>query len=111
MDKVVAGLERVPKIVDDILIYAPTLFMLKKRSRALLDNCRQHGVTFKQAKSQLAVAEVDFGGFRLLTKGIQTSPDLLKSIRDFPRSRNRTSEIFAHGLLWSASLVILQRTY
>ena len=90
MDKVVAGLEGVRKIVDDILIYAPTLSILKTRSRAFLDQCRQHCVTLKQAKSQLAVTEVDFGGFRLSSTGIQTSPDLLKSIRDFPRPRNLT---------------------
>ena len=90
MEEVVAGLEGVLKIVDDILIYAPTLSIVKKRSRAFLDQCRQHGVTLKQAKSQLAVTEVDFGGIRLSTTGIQTSPDLLKSIRDFPRPRNLT---------------------
>lgn len=90
MDKVVAGLEGVRKIVDDVLIYAPTLSILKKHTRAFLDQCRQHGVTLKQTKSQLAVTKVDFGGFRLSTTGIQTSPDLLKSIRDFPRQRNLT---------------------
>ena len=79
MEKVVAGLEGVRKIVDDILIYAPTLSILKKRSRAFLDQCRQHGVPLKQAKSQLPVTEVDFGGFQLL-----------KSIRDFPRQKNLT---------------------
>ena len=79
-----AGLEGVRKIVDDILICAPTLSILKKCTCAFLDQCRHHGVTLKQTKSQLAVTEVDFGGFRLSPTGIQTSPDLLKSIRDFP---------------------------
>ena len=41
-------------------------------------------------KSQLAVAELDFGVFRLSSTRIQTSLDLLKSIRDFPRPRNLT---------------------
>ena len=83
-DAAAADLEGVRKIVDDILIYAPTLSILKKRTCAFLDQCRHHGVTLKQTKSQLAVTEVDFGGFRLSPTGIQTSPDLLKSIRDFP---------------------------
>ena len=90
MDKVIAGLEGVRKIVDDILIYAPSLSILKKRTRAFLDHCRQRGVTLKKTKSQLAVTEVEFGGFRLSKTGIQTSPDLLKSIREFPRPRNLT---------------------
>ena len=79
--------EGVRKIVDDSLIYAPTISILKKRSRAFLDQCHQHGVTLKQAKSQLAVTEVDFGGFRLSATGIQTSPDLLKSIKDFSSTK------------------------
>ena len=90
MDKVIAGLEGVRKIVDDILFYAPSLSILKKHTRALLNHCRQHGVTLKNKKSKVAVTEVDFGGFRLSKTGIQTSPDLLRSIREFPRPRNLT---------------------
>ena len=90
MDKVTAGLEGVRKIVDDILIYAPSPSILKKRACAFLDRCRQHGITLKRTKSQVAVTEVDFDGFHLSRTGIQTSPDLLKSIRDFPRPGNLT---------------------
>ena len=90
MDKVTAGLEGVRKIVDDVLIYAPSLSILKKRACAFLDRCRQHGVTLKRTKSQVAVTEVDFGGFRLSRTAFQTSPDLLKSIRDFPRPGSLT---------------------
>ena len=88
MDKVFGGLEGVLKIFDDILIYAQSLTVLKKRSHAFLDQYRNYGV--KQAKSQVGVNEVDFAGFRLSSTGIQASPDLLKSIRDFPRPRNLT---------------------
>ena len=61
------------------------LSILKKHACAFLDHCRQDGVTLKETKSQVAVTEVDFGRFCLSRSGIQTSPDLLKSIRDFPR--------------------------
>ena len=90
MDKVTAGLQGVRKNVDDVLIYAPSLSIPKKRACVFLDRCRQHGVTVKQTKSQVAVTEVDFGGFRLSRTGIQTSPDLSKSIRDFPRPGSLT---------------------
>ena len=43
MEKVTAGQERVCKIIDDILIYAPSLSLLKRRACAFLDRCRQHG--------------------------------------------------------------------
>ena len=87
MDKVVAGLEGVRNIVDDILINAPSLSILKKRTRAFCDHCRQHGVTLKKTKLQLAVTEVEFGGFRLSKTGIQTSPDLLKGLCHMWRMR------------------------
>ena len=90
MDKVIAGLEGVFKIIDDILIYAPSLSIMKKRNRAFLDHCRLHGVTLKRTKSERAVTEVDFGGFRLSKTGIQTSPGLLESIMAFPRARKLT---------------------
>ena len=76
--------------MDDILVFAPSLSTPKKRVHAFLDQCRQHGVTLKQTISQIAVTEVDFGEYRLSRTGIQSSPDLLKSIRDFSHPRNLT---------------------
>jgi hypothetical protein len=89
MDKVVNGLQGIRKIVDGVLVYTPTLSALKKRVHAFLDRCSTHGVTLKRSTSQIAVTEADFGGFHLST-GIQCSSDLLKSIRDFPQSKNLT---------------------
>ena len=74
MDKVTAGLEGIRKIVDDILIFALSLSILKKSACAFLDRCRQHGVTLKRAKSQVPVTEVDFGGFRLSRMASRQAP-------------------------------------
>ena len=90
MDKVFNGLHGIFKIVDDVLVYAPTLSALKKRVYDFLDRCSTHGITLKRSKSQIAVREADFGGFHLSETGIQCSFDLLKSIRDFPRPKNLT---------------------
>ena len=90
MDKVVSGLQGIRTIVDDVLVYAPTLSALKKRVHDFLDRCSMHGVTLRRSKSQIAVREADFGEFHLSETGIQCSFDLLKSIRDFPRPKNLT---------------------
>lgn len=87
LNKVIAVLEGDRNILDDILLYAPSLPVLKKRTRTFLHQCRHHGVTLKQTKSQLAVTEADFGVFRLSSTEIQTSLDLLKSTGDFPEIR------------------------
>lgn len=87
MDKVIAGLEGICKIVDDILNYNSSLPVQKNRTRSFLDQCRHHGATLKPTNSQLVVTGIVFGGFRLSSTGIQTSPDLLKSTADFPPNR------------------------
>ncbi len=78
MDKVVHGLQGIRKIVDDVLVYAPSLpvpmFHTWCHTEAL--------------KSQIAVTEADFGGFHLSEMDIYCSSDLLKSIRQFPRPKN-----------------------
>ena len=84
MDKVTARLQSIRRL------RTPNHPTLKKCVHAFLDQCRQHGVVLKQKKSQIAVTKVEFGGYRLFRTGIQSSPDLLKSIRDFPRLRNLT---------------------
>ena len=72
MDKVIAGLEGIRKIVDDILNYNSSLPVQKNRTRSFLDQCRHHGATLKPTNSQLVVTGIVFGGFRLSSTGIQT---------------------------------------
>ena len=57
-EKITAGLKRVRKVVGDILIYTPSLPILKKRAFAFFNRCRQHGVTFMQTKSRLLLLKL-----------------------------------------------------
>ena len=90
MDKVIPGIGEVHKIVDDVLMYAPSLFILKKRTCAFLDQCRYHGVTLMKPSLERAVTKVEFGGFCLSKTGIQTSPGVVKSVGEYPRPRDLT---------------------
>ena len=72
MDKVIAGLEGIRKIVDDILIYNSSLPVQKNRTRSFLDQCRHHGVTLKQTNSQLVVSLVVFACRQRESKPVQT---------------------------------------
>lgn len=73
MDKVVHGLQGIREIVDDVLIYAPSLTTLKERVHAILARCSTNRVTLKRPNSQVAVTEAGFGGFHLSEMAIQCS--------------------------------------
>jgi hypothetical protein len=98
MDKVVNGLQGIRKIVDDVLVYAPTLSALKKRVHAFLDRCSTHWVTLKRSKFQIAVTEADFGGFHLselASNAVQISSSPSAIFHD-----RRVLLIYAPGLVW-----------
>ncbi|NJL70883.1 MAG: hypothetical protein HC888_04345 [Candidatus Competibacteraceae bacterium] len=82
-DEAISGLEGVTKLVDDILIQAPSLAVLRDRIRAVLDRCREHGITISRRKF-LYGPEVEFAGFLVSASGIRPNPDKLKAVKDFP---------------------------
>ena len=82
-DEVVRNLPGVRKLVDDILIQAPTLEALKNIISALLQHCRTHYFTLSQKKFEIG-RTVNFAGFVVSRDGVFPNPDKLQGIRDFP---------------------------
>ena len=82
-DEAVAGLPGVAKIVDDILIWAPTLSILKERIRKVLNRCRTSGIAISRPKLRIAT-ELNFAGFIVSSAGIIPDSKKLAAIRDFP---------------------------
>ena len=77
-DQVVQGLPGVLKLVDDILVQAPTADELAKRIFGLLDRCRQHGLTLskKRSKSDHASILPDTSSLPMASPRIRTSSPL-----------------------------------
>ena len=82
-DEVIRDLPGVRKLVDDILIQAPSLEVLKNRISELLKRCRTHHFTLSQKKFEIG-RTVNFAGFVVSRDGVFPNPDKLQGIRDFP---------------------------
>ena len=81
-DQVIEGLEGVQKIVDDILVSAPTIETLNDRIRQVLDRCIEKNVVISLKKFQVS-HRVKFAGHIISSEGVAPDPERLKAIRDF----------------------------
>ena len=81
-DKVIEGLQGVQKIVDDILVSAPTIESLNRRIRTVLDRCKNENIAISLKKFQVA-STVRFAGHVISSEGVSPDPDRLKAITDF----------------------------
>ena len=89
-DLALQGLDNFVKVVDDILVYSETLEDHERHLRALLDRCREHGITLNEKKFHCASDEVTYCGFSLSAAGKQVHPDKVAAIADFPPPTNLT---------------------
>lgn len=88
-DAAVEGLEWLMKIVDDMLVQAPSRDVLFVRLRMVLDRCREAGIRLSLDK--LAVGQtMKFAGFVVSPDGVRPDPSKMSSIRNFPKPKNLT---------------------
>ena len=52
-DEAIAGLSGMLKLVDDILVHAPSLVELRGRIRGVLQRCRAHGIVLSKKKFEI----------------------------------------------------------
>ena len=77
------------KIVDNILIWAPSLEQLEKRITQILDRCTTINVTISKKKFAFGT-EIPFAGFLISDHGIKPDPQKTVVIASFPSSKNIT---------------------
>jgi hypothetical protein len=78
------------KIVDDIIIWAPTLQELFERICKALEKCAEINVTISEKKLQVGTT-VKFAGYIVSDSGITPDPEKVQAIRDFPTPTDVTS--------------------
>ncbi len=88
-DAAIQGLEGVLKLVDDILVLAPSLELLETRLRAVLTRCRENGITISKKKFQVG-SSVKFAGYIVSSTGVEPDPDKVLAISDFPAPKDLT---------------------
>ena len=86
-DQIVEDLEWILKIVDDILIFAPTYEELYKRIRILLHRMRAHNVKLSRKKFKIG-SSLRFAGYFVSDKGLSADPDKIAALKKFPAPKN-----------------------
>ena len=77
------GLEgHILKLVDDLLVMAPTKAILIERVTAVLQRCREYGVALSSKKFECG-SEVSFAGHRISANGIYVGEDKVAAIKSF----------------------------
>ena len=102
---IVEGFPWCKKIVDDILIWAPTPEDLEERLRAVVQRCEQLHVTLSRSKFQIALS---LNCCVVSSAGVQPDPSLISSLTDFPVPCDQTGVRSFLGLcnqLASSSLI------
>ena len=89
-DRVMEGFSWCKKIVNDILIWAPTPGDLEERLRAVVKRCEQLHVTISRSKFQIA-STLNFAGCIVSDKGVQPDLSRISSLTDFPIPRTTFS--------------------
>ena len=89
-DVIVESLPFAKKIVDDVLIWAPTLDDLKHRVLKVLERCRQNNITISERKFEFGTS-VKFAGHIVSSAGIRPDPTRTAALAKFPRPKDVSS--------------------
>jgi hypothetical protein len=88
-DRAIESLHFAKKIVDDILVWAPSLEELGNRVRQIASRCRALNVILSRKKFVIG-EEIEFAGLFINANGIKPDPAQVEALRKFPRPKDIT---------------------
>lgn len=94
VNQTLEGLEGVPNIADDILIYGVEDSAEQanadhdKKLEALLQRCRERGIALNRDKLKLRLKRVKFMGHVLTDHGLEPDPEKIEAVIDMPTPQN-----------------------
>ena len=83
-DLAIAGLSNVEKVMDDVIVHDENFEQHFESVRSMLLRCREHGITLHPNKFKFAENEVNYVCFEINAEGVNTDPEKLKAIAQFP---------------------------
>ena len=89
-DEALQGIDRVEKVVDDILIHSDTAQDNLNRVVRVLERCRQFGITINPDKFVLMQNAVTYVGYVVDSEGVKADPRKIEAISEFPTPSNLT---------------------
>ena len=77
-------LSNVEKVMDDVIVHDENFEKHVEIVRSLLLRCREHGIKLNPDKFKFAENEVNYVGFKINAEGVNTDPEKLKAMAEFP---------------------------
>ena len=90
VDEALQGIEQVEKVVNDIFIQGETGQEHLNTVVAVINRCREHGITLNPKKVQLLQNAVRYVGYIVSSDGVKTDPRKIEAISEFPAPTNIT---------------------
>ena len=87
-DEAVQGIDRVEKVIDDILIHSSSPQDNSNTVINLLNGCRQRGITLNPEKFKFLQTSVDYIGYKISCEGVKADPKKVEAFRHFPAHSN-----------------------
>ena len=79
-----SGLPGVVSVADDVIIHGDTMESHDAHNKAFLQQCRDQSIKLNEAKLELRSDNVTFMGHQITKDGLQTDPEKVKAIKDYP---------------------------
>ncbi|MEM7375732.1 MAG: reverse transcriptase family protein, partial [Bacteroidota bacterium] len=102
-DKALEGIDRVQKVVDDMIVYSKGFPEHVSTVVKVLEACRKHKITLNPSKFVFGRSEVNFAGYKVSQAGVTTDEYKLRAIQEFPKPTNLTELRSFIGLVHQAS--------
>ena len=83
-DEALAGLGKVQKVVEDVLIYDTDLEAHVGCVREVIRQCSEHGITLHPGKFVFGMPPVSYCEFKLSADGYRVDDHLVKLLHSFP---------------------------
>ncbi|KAK2704985.1 hypothetical protein QYM36_017137 [Artemia franciscana] len=88
MEEAFEGLEGVPIIIDDILVYGANPEEHDERLQAVMERALEKGVKFNKDKCSFSASSVCCFGHVIGADGMKPDPEKLKAIKEVPRPQS-----------------------
>ena len=82
-DEIFAGIEGILKLIDDLLVMAPTYEVLFERIEEILRRADENNVTMSLDKLEVG-EQVKFSGYNISARGIEPTEERTEAITNFP---------------------------
>ena len=90
VEQVLAGIDNVINISDDITVYGSTIQEHDATLRKVLDRIRDYGLTLNLKKCKFRVTEIVFAGYKVSANGISLEESRVQTIMEMPEPTNAT---------------------